>query len=699
MKLYLDVESAGLKGPLNLIQWSIGREKIILNRPFQDDLTWLYSQLFDPNVCMVGYNIGFDLWKLYQHFKPSTPFNCTCLDLYNHALIGEPLKRYPFRGKAVIVIKAVHLSVVDEVERIVTEKLKYTVPSTAQIYCKRSKDKMEGFITLAFSIRLVMKLKELMAKLLGEKTLNYEDCWVLPIREKKNTPEIISEEERKSIVHCWQENEWILDNPKSNAWIYAKKDIEYLWKLENWLIEQGNTLDEDVNDSATHIVAYTKYHGFSVDVDAAKKLKKETEETLELLEEMAGINPRSPKERREALTPHILPLLPEIPSFDKKHLKLLLDSELLQPAGVPIAEALIKYGSLSQLNKQLESFVRGKLYPDFKIIGTATNRMSGRGGVNYQGVSREGKIRKLVLASQGGDFDSLEIGIAASFFHDEQMLADLDNGVDLHTQTACLLDLIDIGYDEAMIIKNNKGHLRHYEIKEARQKAKGINFAILYFATSHKISEILNCEPEEADEIINEKFFGHYPQLKRTREKYYKNIVTADTINWDKRSIRKMVDKVVDACGNERWLIVERELAAWLWEKGRDIAKEAVRNSENVPPEVIRKEHKGEQTIENAIYSALLGAAIGIQNTLYRQCGNFPIQSTGAHFTKKLMQRIWEEHRIPMMNIHDELLIPRGYEEKYLEIKETVRKFVEENKKVIKHLSMGWNLCKTWADK
>lgn len=729
-KLYLDVESTGLKGKLNLIQYKYKEEDIVLFRPFQhQEQSLRVSELLSSSETLViGYNIGFDLWKLYQHYKPSKPFNCSCLDLYLHILRGKPLNKFPSKGKSIIQVKKVSNVCKDKLDILIQKKLREHLPKLFDIKLKESKEG-EELTTLSYKISFNLKLKNLMAKLFDEKTLDYEDCMKLVEDENTRIPFVLQEEKEK-YENVWQENEKILDDPNSNIWQYAKSDIEYLITLENFLIEQGNetennTLKLDENDTVTHIVSYTKYEGFTVDVEKIEDKKDKIETEIKNIDKFCksiNINPMSHKQKKELYMKHALnkEIIPA--SFDKKHIRIAIKEKFLSAEGIRIFEKLQNYQSLNQRLKQLEAFQKsaeetGKVFPDFRIFGTATNRLAGTGGINFQGIARDGDIRELVLCSQGGDFDSLEIGIAASYFQDKQMLADLDNGVDLHTQTACLLKLIDLDYKTAQLLKNlNINELESSELteeqekkakktlrrlqkifKNARGKAKMINFAILYFATSHKISSLLNIEPEDAEKLMEEKFFSHYPQLQKNREKFHKNIVTADTTTWSRNSISSMITIVEDAVGNVRNFSLEKEVAKYFWENSNKIASEVSVDFPNVY--IIRQETKGKQLIKNAILSALLGAVIGIQNTLYRQAGNFPIQTTGATLTKKLMVEIWNVHHVPMMNVHDEIMIPAGYEKSYKDINQTVQNFVLKNRQIVKHLSMSWTKIKNWSEK
>jgi hypothetical protein len=156
-KVYLDCESTGLKGKLNLIQYSINQdERIYIFRPFlqEDHAQLLLNILNCEEALIIGYNVGFDLFKLYQHYGQEFPFKCDCLDLYLHTLRGKPLNKYPVKGKNIIKISKVPEIVSDELEELVMKKLQEILPNFFDIKCSHHLQDKErkDLITLSFKI-------------------------------------------------------------------------------------------------------------------------------------------------------------------------------------------------------------------------------------------------------------------------------------------------------------------------------------------------------------------------------------------------------------------------------------------------------------------------------------------------------------------------------------------------------------------
>lgn len=724
MKIYLDTESAGLKGKLHTIQYSFDRDPVKIlrcSRASVDDYMELLTELDDPDNILVGFNLGFDLWKLYQHFRPQEPFLCQVLDLYQHTLKSKPLCYYPLvGGKAVVKLNRIPLDYADTITDMICRKISSVLPDIAKIRVTRSAESaVEGetipLCSLSFTVRIPAKLKELARLFLPEEEkssiLKFDEVLKLPkdfiyLDEEGNQNTGFTEDTRFPYVRpeekhlykgLWRLNEIILDSPKGKkALTYMRHDVEYLWKLEDWLTKQGNTIEVDDDDICTHVVAYTKYFGFPVDVPAAKELSSRFTKEMEGLSKSLGIDLESPKARLELLKKHA-DVPAAITSTSAKNLEILVeeDTGFLTEAGVEIARQMAKYKPLAQRRKQLEVITEsnGRVYPDFVVLGTTTHRMRGTGGLNFQGVSREGDIRGLFLTSMGGDFDGLEWVIAANVYQDEEMLSGLANGTDPHTLAVHLLSDKYAGktYDELIDLKKAGDS----EFKDARNSMKRVNFGVLYQAGPWKISQELNCTPEEAEDKMNRAYFSHYKSLAKKREELARLFCTADFETWDRQSVAAMSDRVEGVFGDVRYICFERFLASYLWENANTIAAVAADD----PRTIVRRSEKGPQTIQNCIRSSALGAASGIQKAVMRQLGNFPIQNAGARLTKKLMRRLWEKHHLPMMNVHDEIDIPRDVAADFDEVKETVDQFVKEQGEKIKHLSMEWKRTNTWADK
>lgn len=730
MKLYLDVESVGLKGPLLMVQYSFDRAPIrILEDVYKNNgMGKLKRFLNNPEVILTGFNVGFDVWKLYQFFKPDVPFACQVQDLWVHALKSKPLCYYPFvGGKDLVILRKIHKDYAPAIEKLVLKEMKKFVLIGDLVVKHKEED--EPFETLVFHVNLNSKLKTL-ATLFTDpsKILKFDDVLLLPkhVKIDSKTGEILGisqdgtgpgvqwKEDKKTPGITWGELKYyqyltkknleILADPerRPRAIEYARKDIEYLWGLEDYICKHNNIkiLPVTHDDTCTHIVAYTKYYGIPIDTEKAQKIKTKYEARKLEIETDININLQSFPQRKTLLIECLQKEFQDMPiegtGVDK--IKILISEGLVTADGKVKLEKLIEYKPLCQRIKQLETILagNGRAYPDFAVHGTITGRMGGRGGLNWQGIPKDGEIREVVKFVWGLDFKALEMNIAAVFFKDKQLLAEIGAGIDPHTKTVSLLISPFRGrnYDELMEIKENPKHSEYKDFKAARAKAKSLNFATLYYAAETKQGEILGVSPEEAKELMTKYFYAHYLGLAESRKRYFESFCTADFETWDKGSVRKMAQYVENAYGDRRYTCFEAELAAYFWENTYKIASVVPKSDTRI---VVRMKHTGKQEMMHSIRSALLGAASGIQKKIFRQVGNYPIQSTGARLTKELMCKIWKAHKVSMINIHDEINIIGHPNVDIKRIEKTVEDFISKSQSFIKYLAVDAKKMENWG--
>lgn len=731
-ELCLDVESSGLLGPLLTIQYSINRGPIRILRPYKDDLTELHWYLSQPDTGLYAYNAGFDQWKLDQFFGTEPPLAYQGVDLYQRALRSEPLCHWPFiGGKPLIVLKKIHKDYVGAVEEKLKEDLQQFMPKVGdiQIFHKEEGDNDEGeFITLLAKPILSGRLKDLIPLFDPDAEIEkLEESFYLPRHVRLGPKDEVLEVSRTSTkgrgwredkrVPFVQEKDWgkykalhmanlrMLADPNESkkAFSYARKDIEYLWTL----IDILGVREPDVHDQTTRIVAFTKAVGIPVDLEGIRQDKIELEARKKEIEELIGINPQSFPQRRKLLHNSLRhehrALLPKeaICSTGSPILKSFLADEMVQPEYIPILKGLIEYKPLCQALKQIEVIELGEgyIYPDFRVVGTFTLRMAGTGGINWQGVSKKASIRKRILFNMSGDFDALEVVLAANWTQDELLLAELREGVDFHTKNTMRLspEYEQGDFDDLVQLKDDPSDPRHPAFKARRNLMKSFFFGILYGSETQKQAEILGLDEEETERLVREKFFSHYKSLKESREKLREDFCTADFETWAKGSVGGMKGFTENWFGDRRYITFERDVASWLWQHSDDYAMLVPESDER---KIVRMQAKGQQKIGQSIRSACLGAASKMQKSVARQMGNYPIQSWGATLTKHLMVRLWNRgYLYPMMNVHDEVNL-HAPEEEFPAIKAEVDAFIQEYRdRGIECLSMEFKKVRSWAEK
>lgn len=190
----------------------------------------------------------------------------------------------------------------------------------------------------------------------------------------------------------------------------------------------------------------------------------------------------------------------------------------------PIIEEILKYRELTKLlGTYIDVFptmigLDGRLRTTFIQSGAATGRMASQepGLQNIPIRSELGRrIRDAFVAKSGCkfvsvDYSQIELRLAAIMSGDEKLIEIFKNGEDVHAGVASYM----FGIPQDQITK------------EQRNKAKVINFGILYGMGVSALQKNLKVERKEAQEFYNtyfEKFVGLAQYLEDTKEFAKKN--------------------------------------------------------------------------------------------------------------------------------------------------------------------------------
>jgi hypothetical protein len=202
---------------------------------------------------------------------------------------------------------------------------------------------------------------------------------------------------------------------------------------------------------------------------------------------------------------------------------------------------------------------------------------------------------------------------------------------------------------------------------------------------------------QKAQDWMDQHFFKAFPSLQETRKAFYDKFCTADFTNWTSNSVAKMSQHVTDIWGNTRYIVFEASLANFFWQDWTEIAAVAKEDTDGL---ILRRKNKGQQSLYEAIHSACLGAASKIQKSVYRQLGNFPIQSSGATLTKLMMANLFMRYELGLMNVHDELIVSdKSYSYNHTEVRNYVQSFINKACETIPYLKMEWKKIDNWSEK
>jgi DNA polymerase I len=201
-------------------------------------------------------------------------------------------------------------------------------------------------------------------------------------------------------------------------------------------------------------------------------------------------------------------------STKAKHLRRLIGN-------LPAAALLERFSALSQLrsnfgNKLINrvSSQTGRLHGNFLIAMAKSGRFSSS-KPNMQNIPKAQAIRSVFVAAPGkclvlADYSQLELRVMAEIAGDQVMTEAYRSGLDLHCVTAAGM----LGVSQAQFDTSNPAH------KEARQKAKAVNFGVIYGSGPNGLREFardaynLQMTTAEAAAVIN-RFLVTYPGVSR----------------------------------------------------------------------------------------------------------------------------------------------------------------------------------------
>ncbi|MGO8718076.1 MAG: DNA polymerase I, partial [Acidobacteriaceae bacterium] len=183
--------------------------------------------------------------------------------------------------------------------------------------------------------------------------------------------------------------------------------------------------------------------------------------------------------------------------------------ELAEHHDVP--RLVLEYRQLAKLKSNysdslpLLADAQHRVHTTFNAVGTATGRLSSA-NPNLQNIpirSELGReIRAAFVPADGNvllsaDYSQIELRLMAHFSDDPLLLKAYRENVDIHTLTASEVFGVPI---EAMD-------------KETRNRAKAVNFGIVYGISPFGLAQQLNIEPSEARTYI-ERYFERYSGVK-----------------------------------------------------------------------------------------------------------------------------------------------------------------------------------------
>ncbi len=373
------------------------------------------------------------------------------------------------------------------------------------------------------------------------------------------------------------------------------------------------------------------------------------------------------------------------------------------PGPMPVVGRVAHIELIRKHKKRIQLFdkliLAKRAYPDFNVIGAKSGRMSGAGGLNFQGVDGGKDVRSLfTLADEGwvlsaGDYSSQEIAIAATVMQDDDLMDYLRSGMSFHGDFAS--ELNETTYEDIMSTKDDD---KRYK------KGKSAVFLTLYGGTFETLARNCDVPVEVAKKSFN-KMMQKYPKMAATKQAISDRLSSVVKSPEGKMVYKEIKDQFIESIyGFRRYFQTEYRIQKMIWDQMKEMPEEWQKLTLKVQRDRMNKERV--QTITGAICSALSGACFSIQNKIVRAANNHVIQSTGRELTIGMQSAVWETqpqgihpYRLVLMSIHDELAVV-SLPECVEEIEQRIEAKVAEQVEKVELTSIEWftgNL--SWAEK
>ena len=334
---------------------------------------------------------------------------------------------------------------------------------------------------------------------------------------------------------------WWRDRLTQEQIAYAALDAVFALKLEAALTPRMATLSKGPDGKALQSrlceavgpVVRMELAGITLDREAlVKQVNAWDRELTTLKDEIAKLGITNPSSARQVATwlggelarlgatnaTNLASNWPRTPSGSlsttAKHLRRLAND-------LPAAAVLVRFSQLEQLrsnfgDKLLDGInpQTGRLHGSFQLAKAKSGRFSSS-NPNMQNIPRSESFRSVFVAPLGkhfvaADYSQLELRVMAHIANDDVMTEAYRKGLDLHAVTAA--GMLGLKPDEF-----DPDQLAH---KEARQKAKAVNFGVIFGSGPAGLKEFardaynLQITMEEARAVID-RFLATYPGVAR----------------------------------------------------------------------------------------------------------------------------------------------------------------------------------------
>ncbi len=291
--------------------------------------------------------------------------------------------------------------------------------------------------------------------------------------------------------------------------------------LEEELNErQATRLFNEIEMPLVQVLAEMEMAGIGLDVDYLAQMSEELSQRLGLIEtrifDSVGVefNLNSPQQLSGALFERL-----ELTPPDRTQRT---SSGYYSTAAVtleamkgdhPVVDWVLEYRELSKLkNTYVDALPlqvnpsTGRVHTSYNQAGSVTGRIASS-DPNLQNIPIRTelgrRVRRAFIAEPGNtllsvDYSQVELRIVAHMSNDETMLAAFRAGHDIHAATAAAI--YEVPIDQVS--------------KEQRNRAKGVNFGLIYGMSSFGLSRYMDITLAEAENFVN-AYFEQFPGVKK----------------------------------------------------------------------------------------------------------------------------------------------------------------------------------------
>ena len=339
------------------------------------------------------------------------------------------------------------------------------------------------------------------------------------LEKQQNFSSLFSLENQEKTTEEQQEKP---DNQKFTNWIQQRTTM--LYSLNNTLQQEifrqrQMSLYHELEKPLLLSIAQMESNGVMIDQiklanlsqDFAIKIAKLTNEIYEIAD--CEFNIASPKQLSEVLFFKMQIPFPSQLNNKGKTEQLSTNVEVLQELSTNfrIAKKILDFRHFTKLkNTYIDALPleinqeTNRIHSSFFSNSTTTGRLSSR-NPNLQNLpikTAEGKaIRSAIIASKdcvliAADYSQIELRVLATIAKVEPLILALNNDLDIHKITASEVFNIEIDKIDS----------------EMRNRAKAINFGIIYGISAFGLAKQLQINQKEAKEYIDQ-YFNKYPQI------------------------------------------------------------------------------------------------------------------------------------------------------------------------------------------